>query len=269
MIPHDGILITAEDRPHLRKRLAKNGDVRRSSLVYADPKWVTEQDLAGFNYLSFKENISIGLAVAEILGIPRSTAMRGMWNARPDVGVVNIQRTIWKKKEILWIPLFAVNDRESTIIGVDALRPYYDQNATRIGILNNRYDRADRAMRFANIAANDLDFDYWITFGAYESQVTEHMLKLGVSPNRIINMGFSVNPTLDQIFDKIADLIKGEQGVLIGLVNIHTPQAELLLEYFHHRSDAPVHVHEGAWKFYRPRMENTKEKMIGHLVHRS
>jgi len=270
MIPHEGILITAEDRLHLRNRLAKNADVRGSSMVYADPGWVTEEDLAGFNYLSFKENISIGLAIADILGIPRSTAMRGMWNARPDVGVVNIQRTIWKKKEILWIPLFAVNDRESTIIGVDALRPYYDQNATRIGILNNRYDRADRAMRFANIAANDLDFDYWITFGAYESQVTEHMLKQGVSSSRIINMGFSVNPTLDQIFDKIADLIRGEQGVLIGLVNIHTPQAELLLEYFHHRSDAPVHVQEGeAWKHYRPRMERTKERMIGHLTPRS
>ena len=81
------------------------------------------------------------------------------------------------------------------------------------------------------------------------------MLKLGVSPSRIINMGFSVNPTLNQIFDKIADLIKGEQGVLIGLVNIHTPQAELLLEYFHHRSDAPIHVlEEAAWKYYRPRM---------------
>ncbi len=270
MIPHDGILITAEDRSHLRERLAKNAEARRSRLAYADPNWVTEQDLAGFNYLSFRENISIGLAVAEILGIPRSTAMRGMWNARPDVGVVNIQRTTWKNKEILWIPLFAVNDRESTIIGVDALRPYYDQNAIRIGILNNRYDRADRAIRFANIAANDLDFDYWITFGAYETQVTDHMLKLGVPRDRIINLGFSVNPTLNQIFDKIADLIKGEQGVLIGLVNIHTPQAELLLEYFHHRSDAPVHVHEGeAWKYYRPRMERTKERMVGHLAHRN
>jgi poly-gamma-glutamate synthase PgsB/CapB len=269
MIPHDGILITAEDRPHLRQRLAQNAQARGSSLVYADPDEVTEQDLAGFNYLSFRENISIGLAVARILGIPRATAMRGMWNARPDVGVVNIQRTTWKNKEILWIPLFAVNDRESTIIGVDALRPYYDQSATRIGILNNRYDRADRAMRFANIAAQDLDFDYWITFGAYETQVTEHMMKLGVPNDRIINLGFSVNPSLDQIFDKVAELIKGEQGVLIGLVNIHTPQAELLLEYFHHRPDSPIHVHaEEAWRHYRPRMERIKERSVGHLVTR-
>jgi len=270
MIPHDGILITAEDRPHLRERLAQNAEARGSRLVYADPSWVTDQDLAGFNYLSFRENISVGLAVAEILGIPRSTAMRGMWNARPDVGVVNIQRTTWKGKEIIWIPLFAVNDRESTIISVEALTPYYQAGATRIGILNNRYDRADRAMRFANIAANDLDFDYWITFGAYESQVTEHMLKSGVPSDRIINLGFSTNPTLEQIFDRIASLVQGSQGVLIGLVNIHTPQAELLLEYFHKRPDSPVHVHEEAeaWKHYRPRMEQTKERMIGHLVHR-
>jgi poly-gamma-glutamate synthase PgsB/CapB len=269
MIPHDGTLITAEDRLHLRERLAENGRARGSQMVYADPEWITEEDLTGFNYLSFRENISCGLAVAQLLGIPRATAIRGMWNARPDIGVVNIQRTNWKDKEIIWIPLFAVNDRESTIISVDALQPYYDQKATRIGILNNRYDRADRAMRFAEIAANDLKFDYWITFGAYESQVTDHMLKLGVPRERIVNLGFSINPTLDQIFDRIADLIPGEQGVLIGLVNIHTPQAELLLEYFHHRQDSPVHVHaREAWKHYRPRMERTKERMIGHLAHR-
>jgi poly-gamma-glutamate synthase PgsB/CapB len=269
MIPHDGVVITAEDRPHLRDRLANNAAARGSRLVYADPALVTDKDLAGFNYLSFRENISIGMAVAEILGIPRSTAMRGMWNARPDVGVVNIQKTTWKNKEIVWIPLFAVNDRESTIISVEALHPYYHPDATRIGILNNRYDRADRAMRFANIAAKDLNFDYWITFGAYESQVTDQMLKLGVPRERIVNMGFSVNPTLEQIFDVISSLIKGEQGVLIGLVNIHTPQAELLLEYFHHRPDSPIHVHEGeAWKHYRPRMELLKERMMGHFAGR-
>jgi poly-gamma-glutamate synthase PgsB/CapB len=267
IIPYDGILITAEDRSHLRERLEKNAQARSSHLVYADSAWVSEEDLTGFSYLSFRENISIGLAVAKLLGIPRATAMRGMWNARPDVGVVNIQRTAWNNKEILWIPLFAVNDRESTIISVNALRPYYDENATRIGILNNRYDRADRAMRFANIAAKDLDFEYWITFGAYEAQVTEHMLKCGVSSDRIINLGFSINPSLDQIFDRVAGLIKGEQGVLIGLVNIHTPQAELLLEYFHHRPDSPVHVHaDEAWQHYRPRMERIKERMIGHLA---
>ena len=266
MVPHDGILVTSEERPGLRERLRQNAEKRNSRLVYADPAKITDKDLAGFNYLSFRENIAIGLAIAKILGIPRATAMRGMWNARPDVGVVNIQRTTWKKKEIVWIPLFAVNDRESTLISVEALHPYYKPDATRFGILNNRYDRADRAMRFASIAAKDLGMDYYITFGAYEPQVTERMLELGVERERIINLGFSVNPTLEQIFDKIVSLISGDQGVLIGLVNIHTPQAELMLEYFHERPDSPVHVHpERAWQAYRPNIERVKERMVGRV----
>lgn len=266
MVPYNGTLVTAEDRPHLRDRLRQNAEKRGSQLVYADASRVTDKDLAGFNYLSFRENIAIGLAIADILGIPRSTAMRGMWNARPDVGVVHIQHTKWKGKEIVWIPLFAVNDRESTIISVDALKPYYKADATRFGILNNRYDRADRALRFASIAAKDLGMNYYLTFGAYESQVTDRMMELGMERERIINLGFSVNPTLEQIFDKIVSLTAGDQAVLIGLVNIHTPQAELLLEYFHHRPDSPVHVHpEQAWEAYRPNIERVKERMVGRV----
>jgi hypothetical protein len=163
-----------------------------------------------------------------------------------------------------------VNDRESTIISINALKPYYQADATKIGILNNRYDRADRALRFAAIAAKDLvDINYWITFGGFESQVTDRMLELGVSRERIINLGFSVNPTLEHIFDQISELIQGGQGVLIGLVNIHTPQAELMMEYFHHRPDAPIHAREDqAWTYYRPEIEKVKEKMVGHMSRR-
>jgi len=265
-IPHNGYLITAEDRPHLRDHLQKNAKDRNSQLIYADPSQVTERDLAGFSYLAFPENVAIGLAIAELLGIPRATAVRGMWNARPDIGVVNIQRTVWHGKEIIWAPLFAVNDRESAIISVEAIKPYYPPDATRIGILNNRYDRADRAKRFAVIAAKDLEMDYWITFGAYENQVTDRMVQLGVPRERIINMGFSVNPSLEQITQTITQLIQGEHGLLVGMVNIHTPQAELLMEYFHEQADSPIHAHDSqAWQHYRPFIEALKERMISHI----
>lgn len=267
IIPYNGTLITAEDRPQLRERLRRNTEARGSRFIYADPSMVTDEDLARFNYLTFRENVAIGLAIADLLGIPRATAMRGMWNARPDVGVVTIQKTTWKGKEIIWAPLFAVNDRESTVISVRALKPYYRSDATAIGILNNRYDRADRAMRFAAIAANDLkEIDYWITFGGYESQVTARMIELGVPRERIVNLGFSVNPTLEQIFDQIVERIEGEQGVLFGLVNIHTPQAELLMEYFHHQPDAPIHAHEDeAWLYYRPEIEKKRDNLLAHM----
>jgi poly-gamma-glutamate synthase PgsB/CapB len=270
MIPRNGILITSESHAELRDRLKQNAEARGSRLIYADPAKVTEEDLAGFDYLSFRDNIAIGLAVAELLGIPRPTALRGMWNARPDVGVVNIQRTRWKGTDFVWIPLFAVNDRESTLLSLEAVRPFYRADATRFGILNNRYDRAERALRFADIAAKDVDMDYWITFGAYETQVTARMKSLGVPDHKILNLGFSVNPTLEHIFDAIRERARGNQAVIIGMVNIHTPQAELLLAYFHQQSDAPVHARmDLAWRRYRPEIERVKEQMIGRLARRS
>ncbi|MDP9316176.1 MAG: poly-gamma-glutamate synthase PgsB [Chloroflexota bacterium] len=233
-IPRGGLLITAEEREHLRERLANIARSRGSDFLYADPEWVTDEDLAGFQYLSFKENLAIGLAIARILDIPRDVAMKGMQRAIPDIGVVFVQQTTIKDKEVVWAPLFAVNDRESTIMGVEALRPYHKPDATRVGVLNNRYDRAMRAIQFAEIAARDLQLDYYITFGAYEDQVTDKMVEIGTPREHIINLGFSKNPTLEQILDQVVALAKGDQVLLIGMVNIHTPQAELLMEFFHH-----------------------------------
>jgi len=265
-IPYNGILITAEDRPHLRERLRRNAEARGSRMIYANPAMVNDADMTGFTYLSFRENVAIGLVTAELLGIPRQTAVRGMWNARPDVGVVDIQRVNWQGKEIVWAPLFAVNDKESAIISLEQLRPFHKPNAARIGILNNRYDRAKRALQFAEIAAKDLPLDWWITFGAYEKQVTGIMAAAGYPREQIINLGFSVNPDLNQIMDTVAGLIKGDQGLLCGMVNIHTPQAELLMEFFHHLPDAPDHSDEElARRRYRPRLERLKERTAGRL----
>jgi poly-gamma-glutamate synthase PgsB/CapB len=262
-IPENGFLITAEQRQDLRARLEKNAAARGSQMIYADPNWVQAEDLRGFSYLSFRENVAVGLALADLLGIPRVTAIQGMWNARPDPGVVDIQHTQWKGREITWAPLFAVNDRESAIISVESLRPFYNPRATRIGILNNRYDRADRALRFAHIAVEDLDFDVWITFGAYEEQVTRRMVELGFPADKIINLGFSVNPTLEQIFDAVAEHIHGRFGLLVGMVNIHTPQAELLIDYFHRLPDAPLHVDDQqSAQLYRPRAQVINDRMV-------
>lgn len=138
----------------------------------------------------------------------------------------------------MWIPLFAANDRESVVLTFEALQAYYPADRTVVGILNNRWDRGRRAELFARMVPLDLApyLDHVITFGAYENVVTEQMVALGYPGERISNLGESVNPSLDQILDTMASLIIGDHGVLIGMVNIHTHQAELLLEYFEHAS---------------------------------
>ena len=230
--PYEGLLITAESRPELQNRLAQDAAEKGAGFLYADANSVTDEDLQAFNYLAFKENLAIGFAIAQILGIPRDVALRGMQRAMPDIGAVFVERIPLHGKELVWAPLFAVNDRESMVLSVEALKQHHQPNATRIGILNNRLDRAVRALKFADIAALDLNLDYYITFGMYETQVTEQMVAQGYPRERIIHLGASKNPTEVEILQQVTDLIEGEQGVLIGMVNIHTPQAELLMAYF-------------------------------------
>jgi hypothetical protein len=74
--------------------------------------------------------------------------------------------------------------------------------------------------------------DHVVTFGAYELLVTARLRELGYPENRITNLGESVNPSLDTILATIASLTTQPRIALIGLVNIHTPQAEMLLEHF-------------------------------------
>jgi poly-gamma-glutamate synthase PgsB/CapB len=233
-IPSNGVLITAESRPHLQERLRRNAEARGSRFIHADPGRVLDEDLDGFDYLQFKDNVATGFAVAELLNIDRRTALRGMWKSVPDVGVVRMRTYVIRGKKVLWVPMFAANDRESVIATLELLQAYFPQDATVIGILNNRADRGRRAELFAAMVPGDLSgyLDHVITFGAYEETVTPAMVAGGYAADRIHNLGETRSPSLTDILDEIATLIDGDQGVLVGMVNIHTDQAEMLIEHF-------------------------------------
>ncbi len=233
-IPRDGVLITAEDRAHLRDRLATRAEQRGSRLVHAAPELVSDSDMVGFDYVQFKENVAIGLEVARLLGIPRRRAIEGMWKAVPDVGVVRLRWYTIRGRRLLWVPLFAANDRESVISTFRMLAAHFPQGAPVVGLLNNRLDRGRRAELFAHMVADDLHewLDHVVTLGAYEAQVTKTIVRRGFPADRVHNLGDDLRPTLDELLDALTDLVPGTEGVLIGMVNIHTHQAELLLEHF-------------------------------------
>jgi poly-gamma-glutamate synthase PgsB/CapB len=235
MCPSNGYLITAEYNPELQAVLEREAKRRGSKLIVADPTRVSDDEIARFDYMSFKDNVAIGLAVADLLGIEREIAIRGMVKAKGDIGVVRLQRVTLHNKPVIWANLFAVNDRESMMVSMDMLDAYTNDKTIKIGILNNRYDRERRAEQFSDVAVKDLSFDWLITFGAYETLVTQKLIANGYRADRIVNLGFSINPEVDQIIRAIADMIpEGHQAMLVGFVNIHTPQAEMMMEYFEH-----------------------------------
>jgi len=64
------------------------------------PARVRSDEIVQFDYLAFRDNVAIGLAVADLLGIDRETATRGMIKAKGDVGVVRLQHVALVDKPI-------------------------------------------------------------------------------------------------------------------------------------------------------------------------
>lgn len=230
--PLNAVLITAEQEPEIVAIIREEAAKRNSRVIVADPEWVSDADIARFDYIAFKENVAIALAVAELLGIDRETAMRGMVRAEPDPGVLRMKQLVIGDKQVTWANLFAVNDRESMSVAMERIADFHTPATTKVGILNNRADRERRAIQFADVAVQDLDFDRLATFGAYERMVTERLVANGYPAAHILNLGEERKPTMDQIVDEMILAMPTSHVLVVGFVNIHTEQAELLLHYF-------------------------------------
>jgi gamma-polyglutamate synthase len=234
--PTGGHLVTSEQNPEILAVMQERCDELGTVLVVADPERVTDADIDRFDYIAFKENVSIALAVADLLEIPRDVAMRGMWAADPDPGVLRLKELDIGGKHVTWANLFAVNDRESMVAAMEKIKPSITATTTTVGILNNRSDRERRAIQFADVAVRDLDFDRLVTFGAYERLVSERLRANGYPADHILNLGDEHHPSIDEIVDRMIVQQPTSHVVVVGFVNIHTHQAEQMLEYFEHQA---------------------------------
>ncbi|MGB8860594.1 MAG: poly-gamma-glutamate synthase PgsB [Ilumatobacteraceae bacterium] len=235
--PYGGILVTAERNPEITPIIEEVAALRKTAVVYADPETVTDTDLGRFDYIAFKENVAIALAIAEMLEIPRNVAMDGMVAAAPDPGVLRMKELRILGKRVTWANLFAVNDRESMVVAMEKLVPFITPETTTVGILNNRTDRERRAVQFADVAVKDLSFDRLVTFGAFEGLVTDLLVANGYPLDCILNLGDAHSPPVEHIVDRMVGGMPTEHVLVVGFVNIHTHQAEMMLEYFEHEAE--------------------------------
>ncbi len=237
--PLNGVLITAEINPQIVPVIQRIADSRGTELVVVRAEDVDPAEMRGFRHIEFEENVAVGLEVARRLGIDREVALQGMYTAEPDPGVLRVENTLIPNPKgepvtVTWANMFAVNDRESTIFVMERLKRFTTEDTAVVAILNNRPDRQQRAVQFADIASVDLDTDYLVTFGSFERVVTERLLANGYPQERILNLGNDRNPSWDEIVDEMFLNIGAKHILLCGLVNIHTHQAEQMMEFFEH-----------------------------------
>lgn len=242
--PQHGILVTSEQNPEIIRIMEEVAHSKGTRLIVADPERVTDDENLQFDYISFKENVTIALTIADIVGIPRDVAIRGMVRAEPDPGVLRMKElrigdgpvgpAPRAAKKVTWANLFAVNDRESMVAAMGKLDPFMTDDTIVVGILNNRSDRERRAIQFADVAVNDLEFDRLVTFGAYEGLVTDRLRENGYDTAHILNLGDEHTCSQEEIIDRMILQQSAGHVLVVGFVNIHTDQAEEMLEYFEH-----------------------------------
>ncbi|WP_405616496.1 poly-gamma-glutamate synthase PgsB [Streptomyces sp. NBC_01508] len=222
-MPEDGICVTAEkDRFDI---LQEEADARNCQLIYADPETVSDEELRGFSWFTFKENVSIALKVAELLGVERETALQGMYDAPPDPGVLSVERYLTPDgKRLRFANVFAANDPESTLMNINQLLDLGAIARPLNVVINCRPDRVERNGQMGEIVPG-LQPDQVFVIG--------HPAKSAIDAipaewrSRAVDLGGDKRDPEEFMRELLSRL--GPDSSLVAIGNIHG-QGELLLE---------------------------------------
>ncbi|MFA6035635.1 MAG: poly-gamma-glutamate synthase PgsB [Candidatus Micrarchaeia archaeon] len=237
MMPANGFMITAERNRELLAIIKRRAEQRKTTLLIAEE--LADQDrnvLEKFPYLMHDDNVAIGLAFARLMGIDADTAIKGMYKARPDPGVLRIYQKELKGRRYWFVNAHAINDRESIILTYGMLQEkgVLAPKRTRIAVLNNRVDRPTRVEQFVNIVAKDLKFDKVVLVGSYKDRAEKLLLANGMRQEDIVKLR---NETLDEFFSQLHG-ISGKEAVIVGMVNIKNGLVQEYMKYFEEEGKA-------------------------------
>lgn len=228
-MPEGGVCVTAEIE--WRHVLEEEAARRDCTLIYADPATVTDGDMDPFSWFTFRENVAIALAVARQMGISRESALRGMWAAAPDPGVLSVEHYRVGAKVLRLANIFAANDPSSTVMNFQLLLEAEAIRPPIYTLINCRPDRVERNGQMGAIVA-DLISDKLFVIG----QPTRSALATVPASwaGEIVDLGGDGRDP-EEIFRAIVTRVDREAS-LVAIGNIHG-QGEALLEHLEQLGD--------------------------------
>ncbi|SMC67053.1 poly-gamma-glutamate synthase PgsB [Kibdelosporangium aridum] len=230
-MPVGGVCVTAEqERLHILQEEAARRDCK---LVAVDASSVTDDQMAGFSWITFKENVAIALAVADLLGVNRQSALAGMWAAAPDPGVLSVQRYQVGSLRLRFANIFAANDPESTLMNIEQLL-----NSGAIGrpvhvVINCRADRMERNGQMGALIPK-IAPERVVLIG--ESTRSARATIPADWPGKVVDLGGRQDP--EKLLAGVLEGMAGEVS-LVSIGNIHG-QGEVLLEQLATLKQAPT-----------------------------
>ena len=232
MVPVKGHLFTAEQR-HLEiiERACRDRKTELHAVSMGEIDGVTDEEMAGFKYVEHRENVALALAVCRHLGIARRRALEGMWNAKPDPGVLTEHQLDFFGRRIVFLNGFAANDPESTERLWNMAIERYPRHQRRLAVFNCRHDRPERSVQLARAAAKWKPADRYILIGSGTYLFATHAVKAGIDPMQLV---LAEQRPVDELFEVIIDLCE-RSALVMGMGNIGGPGLDLV-RYFRNRS---------------------------------
>ena len=226
-IPQKGVLVTAEKEYF--SLFKEQADKLKTKIIWANPVDVSDRTIDKFNYMNFKENVSVALLVNKLLGVKEEVALRGMLKANPDPGALKVHKLIKEEKIVFFVNAFAANDRHSTLLIWENVKKIFDlSNLPVMGIINNREDRVLRSIEFSRILATDIILSKIILVGPLSKLAERALLKLKVSTDKIVNLG---KLTGAEKVIAVALQLTNNKVLLVGFGNTKGT-GQNLIEYF-------------------------------------
>ena len=206
---------------------AEAANDRRSSLVAVgddDIAAVTWDELAGFEHIEHADNVALALRVCSDLGIERSTALRGMWQAATDSGVMKVFQVDEPDGRLIFVNGFAANDPESTGQSWNMLVDRFRAVKRHIALVNCRADRADRSVQLADACVGWKPAHHYLVIGEATDVFARRAVARGLKRERI-TCAESVHS--DQVFRDICQLAD-RSAMVMGMGNISGPGMALV-----------------------------------------
>jgi len=232
IVPREGRLYTAEKR-HLSilRNVAADRGTELIPLTDEDVSAVPQADLARFSYIEHAENVALALRVCLDLGVDRQTALRGMWKAAPDPGVMTTHEIHFFGRILHFINGFAANDPESTQRIWHLMLDRFAHVDRRIAIFNCRLDRPDRSVQLARACVSWRPADHYVLIGSGTHLFASTAARRGLDMRKVV---IAENKRPDDVFEIIVGLA-GSTSMIMGMGNIGGPGLPLV-RYFKNRS---------------------------------
>lgn len=191
---------------------------------------VTWDDLSGFAHIEHPDNVALALKVCQDLGVPRRTALEGMWAATPDAGVLQMYSVRQREREIAFVNGFAANDPESTGHNWNMVVGRFTGFDQRVALFNCRADRTDRSIQLADACLKWKPADRYVLVGSATDVFARRALANGMNPARLLSA--ERLPT-ENVLNNI-EQGAGRSAMVMGMGNIAGPGMQII-DYFRSR----------------------------------